>query len=111
MIISPPTAGKIFFLDSILHFYLNIGHIGNFNRYVNFPLNDAIERRVNVGNEPNFTEENVDTLKMLTAGDVLSARVKFKNDFKIHKTPLILMSNTDPFRKFVTEFSNLNFIG
>lgn len=104
LIISAPTAGKNFFLDAILHFFINIGHIGNFNKYCNFPLNDAVERRVNVWNEPNFTDNHIDELKMLCAGDVLSAKVKFKNDYKIYKTPLILMANSDPFRKYFLEF-------
>lgn len=54
LIISPPTAGKKIFIDCVTAFYLNVGQIANFNKWCQFPLNDAVERRVNIWNEPNF---------------------------------------------------------
>lgn len=97
-IISPPTAGKNWFFDAITHFYLNIGHIGNFNKFCNFPFQDAIERRVNIWNEPNFVESSIDTIKMLLGGDNQAVKIKFQGDRMLYKTPLIILSNNNPFR-------------
>lgn len=62
-IVSPPSAGKNFFFDPVLSFYINRGTIRNFNRYTSFPLQDTVGRRILVWNEPNCESSAFDTVK------------------------------------------------
>lgn len=88
-----PSAGKNFFFDPIITFYLNTGHIANFNKYSNFPLQDAVNRRILMWNEPNFCDSSEDTIKMLLGGDTMSVNVKYNPYATIYKTPIIILSN------------------
>lgn len=92
-IIGEPSAGKNFFIDAILSFYWNTGIIQNFNRYHQFPLMEAVNRRVNLWNEPNFEPSSHDTLKMLLAGDALKVQVKYQKEQNLIKTPIIVLTN------------------
>lgn len=92
-LIGPPGAGKSYFVDCVSAFVLNVGNIANFNRSCNFPLQDAKNRSLLVWNEPNFTPESTDTLKMLLGGDPCAARMKYENDYLIPRTPVIMTGN------------------
>lgn len=96
-IIGEPSAGKNYFIDAILSFYLNTGIILNFNRFSQFPLMEAVNRRVNVWNEPNFEPAALDTIKMLLAGDPLKVNVKYQKEQYLQKTPIIVMTNKPVF--------------
>lgn len=96
-ICGPPNCGKTYFADWASSFYINVGQIGNFNRYSNFPLNDAPNRRILVWNEPNVEPSAFDTVKMLTGGDPLPANVKYQSGAVIDKTPVIITTNTPLF--------------
>lgn len=97
MVISEPSAGKNFFFDAISAWYINVGLIQNFNRYNNFPLMEAINRRINIWNEPNMEPAAFDTVKMLLAGDPLKAAVKYQGEQPLQKTPIIVMTNNECF--------------
>lgn len=96
-IVSPPSAGKNFFIETILAFYWNTGVIQNFNRYHSFPLMEAVNRRVNYWDEPNFEPAATETLKKLFAGTALKASIKFAKEANVQKTPLIITANRDKF--------------
>lgn len=96
-IVSPPSAGKNFFIETILAFYWNTGVIQNFNRYHSFPLMEAVNRRVNYWDEPNFEPDATETLKKLFAGTALKAAVKFQKEANVQKTPVIITANRDKF--------------
>lgn len=96
-IISEPSAGKNYFIDCITAFYVNIGSIANFNRCTNFPLQDCPDRRILIWNEPNVESSALDTCKMLFAGDPCPARIKYRDDVIIYKTPIIVTSNKNVF--------------
>nr|AIT71975.1 nonstructural protein NS1 [Hordeum marinum Itera-like densovirus] len=100
-IVSPPSAGKNFFIETVLAFYWNTGVIQNFNRYNNFPLMEAVNRRVNYWDEPNFEPDATETLKKLFAGTALKATVKFQKEANVQKTPVIITANFDKFTKEV----------
>lgn len=97
-IFSPPSAGKNWFIDMVSSFYLNVGNIANYNKNSQFPFQDAVNRRMNIWNEPNFMPSAEDTIKMLTAGDTMAVNVKFKNAVTLYRTPLIVMTNNHVFR-------------
>lgn len=92
-IISVPSAGKNWFWNMILEFYLNTGIIENFTRAHAFPFNDAVNRRINLWNEINFMPSALDTVKMIAAGDTFATNIKHKPNAALFKTPLIAMSN------------------
>lgn len=92
-VVGEPSSGKNFFFDCILDFFLNHGSIGNFNRYNNFPLQDARDRRVLLWNEPNIEPSAYDTLKMLCGGDSMPVKIKYHGDVRISKTPIIILTN------------------
>ncbi|UGV24202.1 MAG: putative nonstructural protein [SAfia-400D ambidensovirus] len=98
-ILSPPNAGKNYFFDAVIHFFLNFGQIGNFNRYNNFPLMECVNRRIILWNEPHCETSAFETIKMLFGGDTLNVKVKFQDDAIVNRTPCIVLSNNDIFPK------------
>lgn len=96
-ILGKPNCGKTWFVDCLAAFYLNIGHVKNFVRGNNFPLNDCPNRRILVWNEPSIQPSSFDSVKMLCGGDSCPAAVKYEGDGVISKTPLIFTSNNNIF--------------
>lgn len=96
-VIGAPSSGKNFFFDCILHYFFNFGQIGNFNKYNSFPLQEAVNRRILLWNEPNCEPGSFDTIKMLFGGDSLNCKVKYQHDYIIHRTPVIVLSNKNVF--------------
>ena len=76
----------------VLHSLINFGQIGNFNKFLSFPLQEVINKRVLLWNEPNFKPGAIETLKMLFEGDSCDVKVKYKNDATI-RTSIIALSN------------------
>lgn len=90
----PANCAKSWFIQSIVAaFYMNVGHVSNFVRGNNFPLNDCVERRILIWNEPSIMPSAYDDVKMLTGGDVCPANVKYQGNHCIPRTPLIFTSN------------------
>lgn len=98
-IFSPPCAGKNYLFDAILCFYWNVGLIQNFNRNSQFPLMEAVDRRVNFWNEPNYEPAAVETLKMLLGGDPCKCNVKHEKERILMRTPVIVASNNTVFKE------------
>lgn len=95
-IISAPSAGKNFFFDGVRDYYLNAGQMNNPNKYNQFAYQDCYNKRVIIWNEPNFEMRELEHLKMLFAGDNLSANVKCKPQANVKRTPVIVLSNCEP---------------
>nr|QTE04090.1 MAG: nonstructural protein 1 [Motacilla cinerea ambidensovirus] len=91
----PPNAGKTYFSMFFLAFYINVGHIANFTRGQNFPLNDACHRRILFWNEPSICPSQYDTVKMLLGGDPCPAKKKYSDDITISRTPVIINTNNE----------------
>lgn len=96
VVISPPSAGKNFFFDGVRDYYLNAGQMNNPNKYNQFAYQDCHNRRVIFWNEPNYEPREIENLKMLFAGDNLSANVKCKPQANVKRTPIIVMANYRP---------------
>lgn len=92
-VIAPPSSGKNFFFDMVIHYFFNFGQIGNFNKYCSFPLMEAVNRRILLWNEPNCEPAAFDTLKMLLGGDSINAKVKYQSDAVVFRTPIIILTN------------------
>jgi len=93
-VLSPPSCGKTWFFDMICDFYINVGHMKNFTKYSQFPLQDCRERRVLLWNEPNCHPEAIDTLKTIFGGDRCAVNIKCKDDEVVNRTPLIVTGNS-----------------
>lgn len=93
----PANSGKSWFTYMVAGFYINVGHVKNFVRGQNFPLNDCGNRRILIWNEPSIMPSAYDTVKMLTGGDPCPAAVKYQNDCTISKTPVIFTANNKVF--------------
>lgn len=98
-VLGPPNCGKSWFFDMVCAYYLNVGHVANFVRGEHFPLNDCVERRILMWNEPNIMLSAFDTIKMLAGGDPCPANVKYQGHSVISRTPLLLTGNNDIFPK------------
>ena len=96
VVISPPSAGKNFFFDGIRDYFLNAGQMNNPNKYNQFAYQDCHNRRIIFWNEPNYEPRELENLKMLFAGDNLSANVKCKPQANVKRTPIIVTSNYRP---------------
>lgn len=96
VVVSPPSAGKNFFFDGIRDYFLNTGQMNNPNKYNQFAYQDCYNRRLIIWNEPNYENRETENLKMLFAGDCLSANVKCKPQANVKRTPVIVLTNVRP---------------
>lgn len=96
-VLSPPNAGKNLFFDTFIHYCLNFGQLGNFNRYSSFPMMECVDKRIILWNEPVLESSAAETLKMLFGGDTVVAKIKYAPDAVIMRTPVIILSNNDVF--------------
>lgn len=96
VVCSPPSAGKNFFFDGVKDYYLNSGQMNNPNKYNQFAYQDCHNRRIIIWNEPNYEPREMENLKMLFAGDNLSANVKCKPQANVKRTPVIVLTNSLP---------------
>lgn len=94
-IIASPNAGKNYFFDCVIHYFINFGQIGNFTKYNQFPLQEAVNRRILLWNEPYFEPGSEETLKCLFGGDTLNCKVKYMPDAIVNRTPIIILTNRD----------------
>lgn len=106
VVISPPSAGKNYFFDAIRDFYLSAGQMNNPNKYNQFAYQDCHNRRIIVWNEPNYEPRETENLKMLFAGDNISANVKCKPQANVKRTPIIVLSNNQPLFTRQSEFND-----
>lgn len=93
LIHSPPSAGKNFFFDMIMSFYLNKGQMGNPNKHNNFAFQECFNKRIILWNEPNYESGSIEKLKMILGGDNYTVNVKCKADAAVHRTPVIILTN------------------
>jgi hypothetical protein len=93
VITSAPSAGKNFFFDCIIHYFLNFGKLGRANKMNNFAFQDAEARRIIMWNEPDYSQEFVECLKELLGGDTTNVSVKYKAESTIFRTPIIILTN------------------
>lgn len=77
---------------------INFGQIGNFKKS-NFSLQEAVNKRILLWNEPHFEPEFFVTFKLLFGGDTLNVKVKYLDDANVSRTPTIILSNSDCFPK------------
>lgn len=67
-VLGPPNSGKNYFFDCVMHAFINFGTVRNFNKFENFPLQNCLDKRILMWNEPNFEPGATETLKLLIGG-------------------------------------------
>lgn len=92
-LIGPANCGKSYFINWLTEFFINVGHVENFNRYHNFPLQSAYNARVLNWGEAYAESSQVDTVKLLLGGDPCPANIKYENTQTIEKTPVFITAN------------------
>lgn len=95
LVFSPPSAGKNYFFDMVMDYFLSKGQLGRANKYNNFAFQDAYGKRIIMWNEPNYESALTDQLKMMTAGDAYTVNVKNKPDAAVYKTPIVILTNNN----------------
>ncbi len=93
LIYSPPSAGKNFFFDAVLCFFLNKGQLGNPNKHNHFAYQECVGKRILLWNEPNYELGEIEKLKMILGGDAFTVNVKNRQDVAVQRTPLIILTN------------------
>lgn len=93
----PSNAGKTLFAKICASLCLVKGQIANFNKYSQFPLQDCVDKRILLWDEPNCEPSAFDTCKMIFAGDPTMANIKYQAHVQIDRTPILITTNTDVF--------------
>lgn len=96
-LIGPASCGKSYFCNMLCDYYINVGHIKNFNRNEGFPLQGAYNKRILLWEEAHAEIGAHETCKLILGGDPCAAKIKFKDDQTISKTPVIITANVRTF--------------
>lgn len=92
-VLSPPSAGKNFFFDTVAAFFLNYGVFGTANKTNHFSWADGAEKRLIRWNDPNYDQYHTEKIKELLGGDTTRIRVKYKGDQALQGPPIIMLTN------------------
>lgn len=90
---APSSSGKNYFLDCIKDYYLNVGKLQNATKHNNFSFQDAVYRRLNFWNEPNYSPDRFESLKELLGGDTTNTPVKHRSEGLVYRTPCLVATN------------------
>lgn len=90
-------AGKTIMAKVCASLCLVKGQITNFNKYNQFPLQDCVDKRILIWDEPNCEPAAFETCKLLFAGDPAMANIKYQTHVQIDKTPIMITTNTEVF--------------
>lgn len=93
VVLSPPSAGKNFFFDTIFALLLNFGQLGSANKHNVFSFQDMANRRIVLWNEPNYSSDQTEHIKTIFEGGDTKARVKNQADTHVKRTPVIVLTN------------------
>lgn len=98
VIVSPPSSGKTFFVNSLLAMMWSVGRITNSTKSSGtFVFQDAKGKRAIEWNECLMIgKEFIETCKKIWEGDTTKVDVKFKSGQTLTRTPLFVTSNQDP---------------
>lgn len=92
-LVGPPSCGKTYFTNFICDFFLAVGHIENFTRQNNFPLQSAYNQRILHWNEAQCEQSKLEDAKKILGGDPCAANIKYQDTQVITKTPVIITAN------------------
>lgn len=99
-IVSPPSSGKTYFVNSLMTLCWKYGQIRNNKKGGDsFTYQDAVDTRINEWNECLLMgKEEIETAKMVWEGAPAPVNVKYKSGQKLQRIPLFVTSNAVPWR-------------
>nr|QTE04034.1 MAG: nonstructural protein [Dendrocopos leucotos parvoviridae sp.] len=103
-LIGPASCGKSFFCDMVANFFINVGLIENFDRYHQFPLQSAFNKRILQWNEAQCEHAKLEIAKLVLGGDPCPANIKYSDIQTISRTPVLITAN----RQFIPNTQPFN---
>lgn len=105
LMVSPPSSGKTWVVNSCLDNFWAVGGIQNTKKGgSNFTYQDGVGMRVNLWNECILQEKAaIETAKQVWEGDRTSVQVKHEKNTFLYRTPLFVTANNVPWTYCKTE--------
>lgn len=86
-------AGKNYFFDAVVAYFINYGYLGTIHKNNNFAFMDAADRRIILWNGPQYEANHVRQVKELLAGETTRVRVKYRDYVSVQGTPIIMLTD------------------
>lgn len=97
IVIGPASSGKNFWFDGVADFSLNPGKMENPCRSNQFAFSACHNRRCIKWDECYYDRYFDNDVLNLLQGKTFLANIKYRNPEPVHRTPIFIMSNVDPF--------------
>lgn len=94
-IVGAPSSGKTYFAKLLKDACVTSGQILNMNKNSQFPFNNCVNKRLLHWDEPNFSPDYLEDLKMLFSGDDLPCNIKYSPHNTLVRTPVIVTANSN----------------
>lgn len=90
----PPSSGKTWFFNMVTDFCVNVGYMLNLTRETNrFALENCVNRKLIIWNEPQVAESFYERLKTILGGDRTYTEIKGRRGAHILRTGVIITCN------------------
>lgn len=96
-IVGPPTSYKSAFGTLLGEAMLTPGYCQTLNKNERFSLENLIDRRLGIMDDPSFASDQVEKLLTIFSGDKTVVNVKFQPHRVLTHTPILILSNQNMF--------------
>nr|QTE03810.1 MAG: nonstructural protein 1 [Phoenicurus auroreus ambidensovirus] len=96
-IIGPPTSYKSAFGTLIAEAVVSAGYCNLLNKNERFSLENFIDKRVGIMDDPNFSSDQIERLLTLFSGDKTVVNVKFQCHRVLTHIPILVLCNSNKF--------------
>lgn len=96
-IVGPPTSYKSAFGTLLGEAMLTPGYCQTLNKNERFSLENLIDRRIGIMDDPSFASDQVEKLLTIFSGDKTVVNVKFQPHRVLTHTPILILCNRDMF--------------
>lgn len=103
---SKASSGKNFFVDMILSIALNYGEYSTANKHFPFAYMDGVDKRAILWDEPDYSSDQIETLKKLLGGFTESVNVKNRGYHSTDRTPHYIATNNVISVMYLEEFKD-----
>lgn len=93
VLMGPPNCGKTLLANSICRSLTFFANVQDFNKYNNFYLQDCLNQRICLANEPSIDSSKFETIKNIFEGQAVSIAVKYEKHANLERTPWIVTTN------------------
>ncbi|UQS94400.1 MAG: nonstructural protein 1 [Corparats virus 3] len=96
-LVGPPTSYKSAFGTLIGEAMISPGYCSVLNKNERFSLENLVDRRVGIMDDPSFASDQIETLLTIFSGDKTSVNVKYQPHKVLTHTPILILSNRNMF--------------